>query len=97
MDRAAAQAGLADAGARLTSGDYDVVVLDEANVAAFLGLFTVDALLELMEVRPPQVELVLTGRRADKRIMARADLVTEMREVRHYQAAGVQARKGIEN
>ncbi len=95
-DREAALQGLADARERLVSGDYDVVILDEANVAAYLGLFRVDDLLELMDVRPSQVELVLTGRRADEGVMARADLVTEMRAICHYHDAGVPARKGIE-
>ena len=78
------------------SGDYAVVVLDEANVAARFGLFGVDDLLELIDRKPREVELVITGRWADPRVVAKADLVTEMREVRHYHSRGVRARAGIE-
>jgi cob(I)alamin adenosyltransferase len=78
------------------SGDYVVVVLDEANVAARFGLLSVGDLLELIEGKPREVELVITGRWADPRVVERADLVTEMRDVRHYFARGVLARAGIE-
>ena len=75
---------------------YDLVILDEINGAAWFGLVSVDEILALMAAKPEKVELVLTGRSADKRIMAAADLVTEMREVKHYFQQGVQARVGIE-
>ena len=95
-DVAAAGRGLREATAALASGDYAVVILDEANIAAHLGLFSVDELLALIEAKPEAVELVVTGRRADPRVVHRADLVTEMRAVKHYHAKGVRARKGIE-
>ena len=79
------------------SGRYDIVILDEINVATFLQLIPVDHLLNLIAHKPPQVELVCTGRYADPRVIACADLVTEMREVKHYYQTGVQARTGIEN
>jgi cob(I)alamin adenosyltransferase len=81
----------------LRSGEFDVVVLDEACIATHFGLFTVDELLALVNARPAHVELVITGRRADPRLLERADLVTEMREVKHYYRMGVEARKGIES
>lgn len=95
-DVAAAQAGLHEAETALASGEYDVVILDEANITVALKLLTVEDLLRLLERRPPQVELVLTGRNAHPRVIAAADLVTEMGEIKHYAAAGVPARRGIE-
>ena len=80
----------------LTGGKYDLVILDEINGAIGFGLITVDEVLPLMEAKPSNVELVLTGRNAHERIIAAADLVTEMREIKHYYKAGVPARTGIE-
>lgn len=95
-DRAAAAAGLARARDIVLSGDYDVVVLDELAVALFFELLTIDDVLALIAVRPAGVELVITGRRAPEELIAAADLVTEMRPVKHYFDAGVAARRGIE-
>lgn len=75
---------------------YDLVILDEINGAAWFGLIDVEDILGLMAQKPPRVELVLTGRSADERVIAAADLVTEMAEVKHYYLMGVQARQGIE-
>ncbi len=75
---------------------YDMVILDEINGAAWFGLIETEAILELMAAKPAQVELVLTGRSADARVVAAADLVTEMHEIKHYFTAGVPARIGIE-
>ncbi|NOY82048.1 MAG: cob(I)yrinic acid a,c-diamide adenosyltransferase [Kiritimatiellaeota bacterium] len=96
-DIAVARRGLAAARRALESGEYDVVILDEANIATYFGLFSVDELLELLRNRPLRVELIITGRRADPRLLAAADLVTEMREIKHYFRQGVQARRGIES
>jgi cob(I)alamin adenosyltransferase len=96
-DVAAAESGLAEIQAMLNKGcDFDVIVLDEANVAVTCGLFDPEALLAVIDSRPPKVELVITGRGADPKVMERADLVTEMRAVKHYYDAGVAARVGIE-
>jgi len=95
-DVQAARRGLGEAKTALASGEFRVVILDEANVATYFNLFSVDDLLGAMDAKPPQVELVITGRRADRRVIERADLVTDMREVKHYYAAGVRARIGIE-
>ena len=73
-----------------------MVVLDEANVADSLGYFGPDALVDLVLERPENVELVVTGRGASDTLTAVADLVTEMREVKHYYEEGVLARRGIE-
>jgi len=95
-DVEAAREGLLESRRALLSGEYAVVILDEANVATHFGLFSVESLLELIAARPAGVELVITGRRADPRVIERADLVTEMREVKHYYTRGVGGRKGIE-
>lgn len=95
-DVAAAREGLAAARAAVLSGAWDVIILDEANIATWFGLFTVDELLELVDLAGGHMEVVITGRRADPRVIARADLVTEMREIRHYYAKGVAGRPGIE-
>ncbi len=96
-DIAAAREGLGEARAAVASGRYDVVILDEANIATHFGLFAVDDLLEVVDLAAGNVEIVITGRRADPRVLERADLVTEMREVKHYYAKGVAARRGIES
>jgi len=77
-------------------GSFDLVILDEINGAVGFGLLSVDDVLALLARRPAAVELVLTGRNADERLIAAADLVTEMREIKHYYRAGVPSRIGIE-
>ncbi|MBR0402069.1 MAG: cob(I)yrinic acid a,c-diamide adenosyltransferase [Lachnospiraceae bacterium] len=77
--------------------EYDMVVLDEINCAMYFGLIDVSEVLELIKHKPVHTELILTGRCAPDEIIEAADLVTEMREIKHYYNEGVQARKGIEN
>jgi len=91
-----ARAGVAHAGQALSDGKYGVVILDEINGAIACGLIPVDEVICLMESKPSDVELVLTGRNAHERIIAAADLVTEMQEIKHYFRSGVVARMGIE-
>lgn len=93
---AQAREGLKRVDRAMCSGDYDIVVLDEINVAIWFGLLTVAEVLDLLDRRPPDVELVLTGRKAPEQIIARADLVSEIREIKHYYTQGVPARNGIE-
>lgn len=95
-DITAAREGLDHARRALISGDYPLVILDEANIAVHFGLFTIDELLAAIGARAPHVEVVVTGRRAHPKLLDRADLVTEMREIKHYYSAGVRARRGIE-
>lgn len=95
-DIESARKGLQELKHVISSGRYKVVVLDEANIATHYNLFSVDALLELVDMRPADVEIIITGRYADKRIIEKADLVTEMQEIKHYFSKGVKARKGIE-
>ena len=91
-----AKAALAAARADITGGKYDLVVLDEINCACFFGLIGVDDVLQLIKDKPPHVELILTGREADKKLIEAADLVTEMRKIKHPFDKGIDARKGIE-
>ncbi len=93
----AARTGLREAHEQLVSREWDIVVLDEANIATHYGLFPVEELLKMVEDKPEDLELVITGRCADHRVLEAADLVTEMREVKHYYERGVGCRKGIEN
>jgi len=95
-DRRLAREGLKDVWDVMCSGQYQVLILDEANIATHFNLFSVDDLLDMIHGKPEDVELVITGRKADPRVIAEADLVTEMKEVKHYYQKGVQAREGIE-
>ena len=93
---AQARRGLERAREAMLSGRYDIVVLDEVNMAIWFGLLTVEEVLAFLDQRPEHVEVILTGRRAPPELIGRADLVTEMREVKHYYQQGVLAREGIE-
>jgi len=95
-DRRLAQKAYEEIFEVVASGRYRLVILDEANVAVHYGLISVDQILELIHGRAAGVELVITGRYAHPRLIDRADLVTEMREVKHYFARGIKARKGVE-
>jgi cob(I)alamin adenosyltransferase len=87
---------LAAAREAVLSGDYDLVVLDEVNMAVAFNLIDVEEVLKLIEDRPKGVELILTGRRADGKLVKSADLVTEMLKVKHPYDEGVMGREGIE-
>ncbi|MBW2999930.1 cob(I)yrinic acid a,c-diamide adenosyltransferase [Candidatus Woesearchaeota archaeon] len=78
------------------SGEVDLLILDEINCVIGLGIISVDEILDLMKNKAPETELVLTGRHAHPKIIEAADLVTEMKEVKHYYNQGVGARRGIE-
>jgi cob(I)alamin adenosyltransferase len=81
----------------LAGGKYDIVILDEVNVAVDWGLIQKKTVLTLMELRPAHVELILTGRNAAQEIIEQADLVTEMVDIKHYyQQQGIKNRVGIE-
>lgn len=95
-DRKIAADGYNNAFNALASGKYDLVVLDEINVAQSLNLLSMEQVLALIESKPEHTELVLTGRYAHKEIIKKADLVTEMQEIKHYFNIGVFAREGIE-
>jgi len=80
----------------VNSGKYDVVVLDEVNVVLNLKMLSIDEVIDLIKSKPKHVELILTGRYVPAQIIDAADLVTEMREVKHPYTQGVPPRKGIE-
>ena len=92
------QARLALVAAReaVFSGNYDLVVLDEVNVALGFNLIELDEVVKLIRAKPSNVELILTGRYADTKLIELADLVTEMVKVKHPFDKGIKARKGIE-
>lgn len=92
----AAQEALADARAAITSGAWDLVILDEINYAVKFGLLDVSDVLALLDARPQTLHVVLTGRDAAPEVIARADLVTEMHLVKHPFSQGVKAQRGIE-
>ena len=81
----------------ILSGEYDVVVLDEANIAIYYNLFTADELISLLKKKPEETEILITGRYAPSGLIEFADLVTEMKEIKHYYVRGVEARIGIEH
>ncbi len=81
----------------LISGEYDVVIMDEVNIAIFFELFSDEDVIKVLNKKADNVEVILTGRYATDKIIDRADLVTEMKEIKHYYTQGVQARKGIES
>jgi cob(I)alamin adenosyltransferase len=95
-DISAARQGLKEIKEAVMSGDYDLVILDEANIAVYFGLVPAAEFVKLIEGKPEGVELIFTGRRAPQEILERADLISEIKEVKHYYQKGVQARKGIE-
>ncbi|HMK60616.1 MAG TPA: cob(I)yrinic acid a,c-diamide adenosyltransferase [Dissulfurispiraceae bacterium] len=95
-ERKAAARGFDEIASAIRSSEFDVVILDEINIAIKAGLVEVGQLLELLESKPSPVEVVLTGRYADPRVVGIADLVTEMHEIKHYHNKGVKARTGIE-
>ena len=91
-----AKLALATAREAMLSGKYDLIVLDEVNVAESFKLIALDEVVRLIDEKPPNVELILTGRYADTKIIEMADLVTEMVKLKHPYDKGVLARKGIE-
>lgn len=80
----------------LSAGEHDLVIAEEANMAVTYGLFSEQDLLDLIDQKPGHVELVITGRGASQAVIDRADLVSEITEVKHYYKKGVKARVGIE-
>lgn len=86
-----------DQAVEAVSGPYDVVILDEYNMAAWYDLATDADTQRILDARAPSTELVITGRNAPKLLLDRADLITEMKKIRHYYDQGVEARKGIED
>ena len=90
------QEGLIFAKKLIQSKKYDMVILDEINIAMRDRLIEVNEVLDLIKKKPKGVELILTGRGAPKKITKQANLVTEMREIKHPYRKGIKGRKGIE-
>jgi cob(I)alamin adenosyltransferase len=96
QDITAAKAGLERIREIFQDTSYQVVILDEITIAIFYQLIGVEEVLSLIDAKPYDVELVLTGRYAPEEILGRADLVTEMKEIKHYYTQGVLSREGID-
>ncbi len=91
-----AREGFGVAKKAIQNKEYDIVLLDEINLAIDYGLIPLEDLLQLMDSKPETVELILTGRNVKSEILKRADLITEMVDKKHYYDKGVPAREGIE-
>jgi cob(I)alamin adenosyltransferase len=94
VDRA--RVGLKKCRQAMLSGEFRIVVLDEINTAVHFKILSEQEVLDFLAKKPGDVEVVLTGRYAGPAVLERADLVTEMRELKHYSGQGVKAREGIE-
>jgi cob(I)alamin adenosyltransferase len=94
--RKAAEEAFAVAAQRITSGFWDVVILDEINTAVSLGLLDISRVLELLARKPRKLHVILTGRNAHPDLIAAADLVTEMQDVKHPYESGTPAQEGID-
>ena len=81
---------------KIQSGSYNIVILDEVNYAINLGLIELDEIIELIKSKPENLNLVLTGNHAKDEIIELADLVTEMKEIKHPFKSGIKAKKGID-
>lgn len=95
-DIRAAKEGLEKIGRLLKNSPYDLIVLDELNIALYYNLFSLEEVLELLNARDKTKEILITGRYAPEELIEISDLVTEMKEIKHYYNQGVEARKGIE-
>jgi cob(I)alamin adenosyltransferase len=81
----------------MLSGEYDLIILDEAIVAIYFKLIRTEELIEFIKIKRQTVELILTGRYCPEELIELADLVTEMKEVKHYYQKGITSRRGIES
>lgn len=95
-DYEAAREGLRQSQKLIESGKYDLVVLDELNIALYYKLISLNDVFDLINVLPGATELIITGRYAPDELIEKADLVTEMKEIKHYFKQDIKARKGIE-
>jgi len=95
-DYKVARRGLKRAWDIMASGLYDIIILEEANVACHYGLIKEEEMLQLIDSKPADLELVITGRGALPSVIEKADLVTEMQAVKHYYDRNIKARVGIE-
>lgn len=91
-----AQKGLKEICNIIAKGEHRLVILDEANIALYYKLFSAKELIDCIKDKPDNIEIVITGRYAPQELIDYADLVTEMKEIKHYYTKGIEARKGIE-
>jgi cob(I)alamin adenosyltransferase len=91
-----AKQGLKQARKAIHSHRYDIIILDEINVAVWFDLITTEDVFELLNERPKNIEFILTGRHAPEAFLEMADLVSDIKEIKHYYNQGVNARTGIE-
>ncbi len=91
-----ARTGLSEVAEVIANDNFDMVILDEACIAIYYKLFSSKELIDAIRQKPGSMEIIITGRYADDELVEIADLVTEMKEVKHYYTRGIQARKGIE-
>lgn len=80
----------------VNSGKYNIIVLDELNVAVSLGLIEIDDVLKILDNKPADLDIIITGRNAHEKLIEKADLVTEMKEIKHPYQKGILAKKGID-
>jgi len=92
----AAQKGLSDVSEIIVQDKFGMVILDEICIALHYHLFEIEQVITVLKNKPPETEIILTGRYAPPELYAIADLVTEMTEIKHYFNIGIKARKGIE-
>jgi cob(I)alamin adenosyltransferase len=92
-----AKKGLETAKEKMLSGKYDLIILDEALVATYFKLIKTEELIEFIKQKPGNIELILTGRYCPEELFDLADLITEMKEIKHYYNKGITSRKGIES
>ena len=92
-----AQLALEHARIIIEEGEYDMVILDELNVAIDFKLVEIEKVIEILDSKPEYVEIIITGRNAKKELIDKADLVTNMRKIKHYYDDGIGARTGFEN
>lgn len=95
-DIEAAKKGLAEISEIIALNKFDLMILDEICIALHYHLFTIEEILNLLKTKPVEMEIVMTGRYAPPELYEVADLVTEMKEIKHYYNNGISARKGIE-
>jgi cob(I)alamin adenosyltransferase len=89
--------GLEECKELLLNGEYDLVILDEINIALYFKLFSIQDVIEILKNKKYETEVVLTGRYAPEELIEIADLVTEMTEIKHYYSQGVLSRYGIDH
>jgi cob(I)alamin adenosyltransferase len=89
--------GLSTAKMNMLSGSYNIIILDEICVSHYFKIFSTDDIIEFIKSKPNDVELILTGRYCPEEIYEHSDLITEMKEIKHYYTKGVNARRGIES